>query len=534
MSLPSRRGLVVVAILALAAALGLWWRSSSRDAGPLAVTLHASHAAVGPRGSVHLEARVRNAGGAALRLQWLAGAGPVMGSGPRVRWVAPERPGEYEVEVVVRAGAREARARTSLVVRDYVRARADRGAAGTGDDHGAAELATDEPYRITRVALEKDEICVNEDLRVEIEGVDPSGDAAWVTPRVVLEGGTARIGHDAVVHLHPHQRDEVRQRGKAAITVELLDERYPVPVASRALSVAVKDCEAPAAGLLVECAPANDPLDVRCRARVRSERGNLDPTAIDEQPVQFAWSFVGEAGGGPPVVTDHGEVRMRVPERVATRATHHHVIRARGHLADGRVIEGRDTYLVGDPWFEQRERLGVLVLDVQHAFPTRAADGTFSMAVRVRNPFDEDILLDELRTRDVACDEPGDDDALAAPRPELLAGLFPSRRLAPRAVVTFPWTATGGDGRCAARGFLIGRGASTELPIRAEWDMPTVGRPPVARAEAERVERAMQLLRQRTGRAVSSITLDELQDLEREGAIPPAEGERPGGPPSVP
>ncbi|MCL4227318.1 MAG: hypothetical protein KJZ91_22890 [Myxococcales bacterium] len=64
--------------------------------------------------------------------------------------------------------------------------------------------------------------------------------------------------------------------------------------------------------------------------------------------------------------------------------------------------------------------------------------------------------------------------------------------------------------------------------------MPTVGRPPVARAEAERVERAMQLLRQRTGRAVSSITLDELQDLEREGAIPPADGERPGGPPSVP
>lgn len=227
------------------------------------------------------------------------------------------------------------------------------------------------------------------------------------------------------------------------------------------------------------------------------------------------------------MTTTTGAARLHLPEVLAAQASHAHTIRARGYFADGRMIEGRDSYLVIDDWFEQRERLGVLVLPVSYAFPSRDAAGTFAMAVRVRNPFDEDVVIDELRVRDVACGEPAADDGLENSRPGPLDPLLGTRRLAPGASASFTWTAPAAPGRCATRGFLVGRGATTELQIRAAWDMPVVARPPVVSDEAARVRAALAILSQRAGAPVTTITLDQLRDLELEGAIPAVEPEQP-------
>lgn len=507
-------------VAALAAAIAIW-RCGGDDPAPITVAVAADRLIVGPRASVALTARVEGADGPA-RLQWLASAGPVLGSGPRVRWVAPDQPGQYTIDVVATSGKRTARTQVTIAVRP-LRRDPDEAVAGAAP----VELVSDQPYQITSIELEKSEICVNESLGVKAAGVDPSGDATWITPRVTIEGGTGRLGGETVVAVFPHRREDLRRAGTATVTVELTDARYPLPVAVQTVQVKIKDCEEPAAGLSVECVAALDPADVRCSARVQNPKVDVDFRVPEPQPIRFEWSILGDVTERTPVTSTTGAARLRLPELPAARASHAHAIRARGYFADGRMIEGRDSFLVIDDWFEQRERLGVLVLPVRYAFPTRDAAGTFTMPVRVRNPFDEDVVIDELRVRDVACGEPGADDGLENSRPGPLDQVLGTRRLAPGASASFTWTAPAAPGRCATRGFLVGRGATTELPIRAAWDMPVVTRPPVVSDEAARIRAALAILSQRAGAPVTTVTLDQLRDLELEGAIPSIEPEQP-------
>jgi len=449
----------------------------------------------------------------------------------QARWVAPDNPGTYQLTVTV---AHPSGLRASAVLRVRVE-RLDLARLGAlGDDAGVAPRTA--VHAIDRVRFEKTSICVDEDVRVEVDAHDAEGDDAWLIPRLSLDGGASRMGREVVLKVNNADAAEQGWLGPRKVQVDLIDPRYPEhKVASVERSLEVRDCRSEGGGLLVSCRQGLDERFIRCRAFPRDPPGLRSDAAPEvreaalaalPRPVRYQWDFPDDKSPSYPIDTQGELATLRLPERPARNATESYVVSVRATYPDGRSALGRESYLFTDSWFEQRERLGVLRLDVFHGFPLRkpGLERALELAVSVRNPFPEAIYLETVELRRATCQEVHATDQVAERAPDQTlapTSLLGVTTLAPGARVDFVWTGKAEPGLCALRGALVGRGIDSGLPAEARWDMPVGARPAVQGAELEQVRKAMQILGQRTGKRVTQITEAELQELVEAGLIEP-------------
>ena len=497
----------ILAAALLAAALLLLWRgAASPPPAAVDLSLSAEPPTVGTMGAVSLAAAV-GPDAPDCTYRWRAPAGALLTEASAGQWRAPAQAGTYTLAVTASCG--EAAPVTAEVDVAVIAYRPPASAPGPLADREPTTDSTD-IYAIDAIAFEKPWICANDDVRVFVDARDPAGQSEWVEPRVTLAGGSA-TGFDAIVRPSRHYFSRRGSHyGEQTVHVSLFDMRTTQAVASKEVTYEVRDCDAPGAGVAVECKDRGSDV-VACRAYL------VGAAAEGAAPVHYTWSvddLPGQDTRGPDAL-------LRLPDKVEDSAFNSWDITVTAHAADAPARSGRTTHTAPNEHWESYVRFGVLELKVWHeSYPQRRGDNLVTR-VRVTNPFSEPVMIDALKENHFRC---GDNVAVdgGAPSPLDVLG---TNALEPGETVELEWTMPDDPARCEARQDLVGRGVHSDLAVAAAWVMPTdpARSRTLTGAEQARAVRALEILSERAGEPVTRVTTRQLAELDRRGLLPSAD-----------
>lgn len=445
-----------------------------------------------------------------LDYHWRASQGVVVGKGARVSWIAPEATGLSTITVSINNRAEESETVYQASIELKVIAYPGESQATMRNEGSHVEKGRG--YEIGSVSFDKDWICANDDVLVQVEAWDPFGDASWLLPEIVFPGHTAsgsrtvaRIGYLMESDLPETQTVEVRLR----------DLRTRKIVATREIPFTVEDCQSPGAGLKVTCTRGELRDDqVKCEA-------DLQRAPAGFSPVRYRWTIEGDTPD-QPVETTRPWVRRSVPGRLQTAAIDTYIIRVQAFDAHAQSISGRGVYVQDNAYWRLMQKTGKLQLRVRFdAQPKRDGDTYFTDVV-ITNHYSEPIALDSLEALFYQCSDSGETQQTVVDSTVSAASVLGTDFLEPGETVQYRWFLPVDPRRCGARALLKGYGENSDLPATAQWLMPTDPGSEQSVADPSQLallQRAMQILSERRKKPVHQVSEVELGDLLREGVI---------------
>jgi hypothetical protein len=337
----------------------------------------------------------------------------------------------------------------------------------------------DAPYQ---VSLEKNRICVDEDVAVQVS--DRSGlDSPFLVARARL-AGTAVAGPLGSLVLKPSRLYQDFRAGKLdtrriprgtlealdppRVVVEIIDTRREgegAIVHRTEVSIAVERCGDPSPALQVSCDEGTDgaePGAYRCLA--------VPPAGL--VPVVYDWDF----GDGRTGQTGQGEALISYRMRPQQQAMSSYVVSVAARDAEGKIARGRTSIgIANDVWLEAQQNKKY-VLRLKFTPWPELVDGHYRSEVTIFNPFDEAMVFTRAEVRRHPCI---DQHTVTLPPPKVEPTtpqkLLGRTRLSPgedfRITYSEPASAFG-SAYCGLTVIAEGKAESRGWPVTAAWKIP--------------------------------------------------------------
>jgi hypothetical protein len=504
----------ILGLLSIGIVVLLWRRER-----PWTLHVTASQDTTSPWTGVDLVAEVKPAPEDPKQWVWKWSATPsadLDGSGPSIHFRSGAA-GEYRVTVTARSPRGTERSAETTVRVQVPQFQVGLGTKGPARDDPFPDTSRpDLPFRITRVTVDKPEVCRGERTVIRVEAQDDQGNADMLVPTIagkvgwiasVVVPGDAPGPYKIPVRLGDPDRGDRTQ--------ELKDFQQT------GAFVTLKDCDAPRALLVTFKQHTSVEEDAKFHATVVGAGAAAAASGAPTPPTPsaFRWDF----GDGSGLVTTKGPDAWHLFPDEEQRGPRKRVF---SYLVKAEALDGAGKPLLnGSTAFYVRNRLEELkktdhrlqLLVVFHPEPVVDADGSRHIDVVLKNlDVDETAHLDALQFRRAKCGGVG----VTPDERHSVGDVFGESVVRPRESIhgQLRWPKDGPDDVCHLNVSIEGTSQPGGLTVGGGFSMRT-GFDDGAQAAADpaqsaAIKKAMEMLHK------SYVTQQDLEGLVQSGDLP--------------